>query len=271
MSNIFDDVEKVEGGIAVAQTSKVHPNVADPLIEEEQPTTDEATTPLPPEQPVAQAQAPQETQQQMNFRILKQRLEAEERARERSEHERDELLKMLQKQQSSLPEEEELRFNDDDILEGKHLKKYERKIDKKLQELDRRQQQQIQFQEAQEAEMQLRKDLPNIDAIVSQENLATLVALNPRAKRALANTSDLYARGVLAYNMIKQAGIYQEPEIVREKQRLTQNQHKPKSAASAPGSASNEALANASLYGEPVNEQRRDQLRKEMEAAIRLR
>ena len=105
---------------------------------EEQDLVESNDTPIT--EPQYEQEAPQQeeiiqsrpTAQQENFRALREKAE-------RAERERDELYRRLQQAEAQKAEPEEdfsLNVKEEDLVEGKHLSKVNRKIDRRIKQLE---------------------------------------------------------------------------------------------------------------------------------------
>lgn len=296
MSNLFDDMNNQTNPAVLAQSGArlydVHPQVQYGLTEEgevaepaqqeaEQAPAQEALESLaqPQEQePVHEVAQPKETTKEYNFRVLREKLEQAEREK----REKEEMLqRLLASQQTPYAqpqqpvakyqqeeEDDDIRVNPDDIVEGKHLSKIDKKISKEFskikQELDYYKQQTV----AAQAEARLKAKYRDLDAVLSLDNIKTLQAIYPSLARTLDSTQDLYDKGEAAYTMIKNLGIHQD-ETQQVKQKIAQNMAKPKPLATAKAPQGSESpLTTVNMYARKVDESRAEQLRREMDAAI---
>lgn len=225
----------------------------------DQPQLDEAR---PAESEVAQPK--QETEGQRHFKNLRDKAE-------RAERERDELYRMLQEERSKKPAapEEDFSFSigDDEIAEGKHLSKVQKKISKLEQQVQYYQQQTNQIA----IEAKLRAELPDIEQVISGDNLRELAEKYPAIAKTLdANNSDLYNKAVAAYTMIKNLGIGQPDPYADDKARAQRNASKPKSAAVLSPQQGDSPLTKANAFASGLTPELQKQLWQEMQQAIKL-
>lgn len=290
MATLFDDINNQTNPAVLAQsgiqTYDVHPALA-AVAETEQPAQEQPAEPTetaqaleqlqqPQEQPMAQeAPAPKESTREYNFRVMREKLErAEREAREKEEM----LQRLLAQQQTAQParkqyvaeddEDYTVSVNPDDIVEGKHLSKIDKKITKQFntlkQELDYYKQQAA----AAAAEARLKSQYRDLDEVLSVDNIKTLQTIYPELARTIDRNPDLYDKAVSAYTMIKNLGIHQS-EADQAKTKITQNMAKPRPLAAAKTSQPSESpLSKASVYGNRLSEERKEQLRREMDEAI---
>lgn len=260
MDNKFDtNIESQEIGATPAEINNLVTNET---------TTDEAI-PQPDIQPteniVAQASPQQspETQQMKHFRQLRDKTE-------RIERERDEALRRLQEFESVKPNvtAEDLEFNvgQDDLVEGKHLSKVDKKIKKLEQQLSQYQKQTT----AMTAEAKLKSQFPDFDRVVNQDNIESLKENYPEIAQTLNASTDLYATAVSAYTLIKKLGIISDPSVIENQALVLKNSIKPRPLASVSPQQGDGALskANAFAHGE-LSKEVKNQLYKEMLQAMK--
>lgn len=216
-----------------------------------------------------QEQREVETDKAMNFRALRE-------AKEKAERERDEAIKVLREaysaQQRPVVEEPEYEegfsIAPDDIVEGKHLSK----VDKKIKQLEKQiQQYQKQSQEV-ALETRIKAQYPDFDAVVSKQNVEMLQAAHPEIAQTLITSTDLYSKSVTAYKMIKQLGIYQDPaQYQMDVTRAQKNLAKPRPVASVSPQQGEGALSKANAFAGGLTDELKAQIYKEMVAAIKNR
>lgn len=208
-------------------------------------------------------QQPAETQGEKHFRNLREKVH-------RAERERDELLRMLQEERNKKPAvpEEDLSFNigDDEIAEGKHLSKVQKKINKLEQQVNYYQQQTAQIA----TEAKLRVEYPDIESVISPENLRELADKYPAVAKTLDSNNDLYNKAIAAYTMIKNLNIGQPDPYAEDKARAQRNAAKPRTATSISPQQGDTPLSHANAFASGLTPELKQQLWKEMEAAAKL-
>ena len=125
---------------------------------------------------------------------------------------------------------------------------------------------------AKERSKRAAEDLPNrikskytdFDAVVSEENVTKLKALEPEIAAALGQISDPYAQAVAAYKYIKTLVPSVDPAVEASKQRIADNSRKPGSAAAAPS-----PLSQAGAYERGPSAEEKARLYQEMVQASR--
>ena len=151
-----------------------------------------------------------------------------------------------------IEDEDDLGISDDTYVEGKHLKKYIKKLEKKLENNEKR------FSEYNEtnAEMRLKGQFSDFDSVVNNDNLRKLQQQKPALYRTILSNPDLYDKGYTAYELIKNSGIatnnnndnnYEDID-----RRVAQNQSKPRSASNVAPQVSESPLGEVSNIGRRI-------------------
>lgn len=214
------------------------------------------------EQPVAQ---PLESKNERNIRILREKAMRAEKL----EQERNELAKRLQEIENShkAPQQQEEEYNlaPDDLVDAKYLKKYDKTINELRSELQSYKQQ----SNLSATEARLKARFPDLDKVVTQENLEVLRADYPEIADTITANTDLYSKAVSAYTLIKKLGISTEDLYVEDKLRAQKNAAKPKSMASIAPQQGESPLSKANAFASGLTDDLKAQLRKEMEEARR--
>lgn len=164
--------------------------------------------------------------------------------------------------QAAAPQDQEPEPSDSDLVEWKHVKKHVRSLQQELAEIK---QQSMQQQE----ESRLRTKYPDIDSVITPDNMAQLRRIDPEAAAAVDQATSLYSKGMLAYRLIKQSNIVDEQEYVPQ-QKINKNALKPRSVATVNPSRGQNPLDKANSYIEFTDELAK-QLAKEMDEAARRR
>jgi len=200
---------------------------------------------------------PRKKDPNQSFKELRaQKEEAERRYMEQQRYINDleQRARMLQPQQPQSPSEPEP--SDSDLVEYRHVKA---QINKLKGELDGFKQQTV----AQQQENALRSKYPDIDSVITPENVQQLRRLDPDGARAMDEASTLYAKGLLAYRLIKAQNINQDESEYVPQQKINKNAGKPRSIATVNPSRGQTPLNNANAYME-FNDEIAAQLEKEM-------
>lgn len=234
-----------------------------------EPVVEQANEPDPVEE--VQVQQAQEVQPvspptpNESFRELREKAK-------RLERERDEAIRENQQYKTHQPttpqaqEEDELHIGNDDLAEGKHIKKVEQRYKKLEQEF----QQYKQENAALTAEQRLATEIPGFASIVNKENLDALKDADPDAYEVIAKSgANLYARGKMAYKAIKQAGFLVEDTYVQDRLTAQKNAAKPRPLTSVSPQQGDTPLSRANAFANGLTDELKAQLRREMEDARR--
>ena len=208
----------------------------------------------PTEQPVEAIAAPVETPAQMSFRQLREKAE-------RLERERDEYARQVQRQVKPQPQEEpeeDIRINPDDLVEGKHLTRYEKKL-KKLEEAMKVSQKQT-YDAA--AEHRVRTEMPDFDKIVTQDTLYILQSQFPELAASINSNPDLYSKAKAAHQAISKLGI--TSDYSSEQSTINKNIAKPKPLASIAPQQGDSPLTRANAFSAGLTDDLKRQLYEEM-------
>lgn len=236
-----------------------------------------AAVPMDVEVPEEEKQAPdkstksKETTQALNFKAIKEQ-------KERVERERDEALRKYQEleaaqrnqqvQQQPKPQDDEdlsIRIGDDELAEGKHLSK----LDKKIQKLERQLAEATQRTQAMTMESKLIAEHSDFYSIVTEENVKTLAAIDPDVAAALAAIPNEYNKAKACYKLIKRYGIPEENQPNPDKELAIKNAAKPKPSASVAPQTGDSPLGMANAFAGPMTKELRAKLLAEMNEARR--
>lgn len=214
-----------------------------------------------------------ETPQQMNFRRMREELDQAKR-------ERDEAMRFAMSsqkpQQQHQPEPEDdysdIGLDDDGLAEGKHLKK----VLKEMREIKKELHSYKQKSYEDTTQIKLNSQFPDYNQVMTQENLAILENTNPDLAELIMNTKDPFKSRKLAYDMVKQYGIYQEAKKAasydNEKAIAQKNAVKPKPLASVSPQQGDSPLSKANAFANgALSKEMKDQLNREMIQAMRGR
>ena len=233
------------------------------VLEQNAPVENEVAAKVAANVALTEEQKPaQESNKEYNLRILRERAEkAEQRA---AELERMAQQQQPQQYQQAPQEDEPFVFDDESLLEGKHLKKYDKNVDTKIKRLE----QQIAQYALLNTEQRLKNQFNDFDDVVSQENLKNFATIYPDEYRSMMSNPDLYGKGKTAYTMIKNLGLAERYEM--QEQKLAANKSKPRSAATSTSQVAETPLARVGDYDRRVlTEERKMQLLQQVENAKR--
>ncbi len=237
---ISSDHPAVVNGLIDAQGSPITPEGTPEIVVELAPVE----APEPPKQYV-------ESNEERNFRNLRQKAE-------RLERERDEAMGRLRNYESKQPQEDpDVTIAPDDLAEGKHINKVQNKIHALEQQL---------------IETRLRSQYPDIDSVVSADNLSRLQQDYPDIANTIGSSKNLYSKAVSAYTIIKKLGIHSDVSPYEQEKALAhRNAAKPKPLASVSPQQGDSPLSNAHAFASGLSDDLKKKLHQEMIAAIRSR
>lgn len=180
-----------------------------------------------------------------NIRALREKAEKQEK--EIEEYKKYFAQMNQPKQQQTA--EEDYNLSPDDLVEAKHLKKYEQKIQKLEEQL---------------TEQKLKSEFPDFDKVVNQENLERLAKSYPAIANTLKAPGNLYDKAVSAYTMLRNFGIYQEDTFENDRVRAQNNFNKPRPLTSVSPQQGDSPLSKANAFANGLTEDLKQQLWKEM-------
>ena len=158
----------------------------------------------------------QPSQQELNYKALRE-------AKRKAEQERDALLAELNKYKST-----ESKNTSDDVVV---------KTQKELEELKSQWTMYQQQAAAKQIEEKLKKEFPDLEKVVNDENIETLKARDADfanlTNSEIKSPQDLYNRAISAYALIKKYGIYVEDNFDKERKKVEENLSKPRPAHTA--------------------------------------
>ncbi len=195
----------------------------------------------------------------------------------RVERERDEAMRLAAEahkaspQPQEEPDEEILPIGDEDISEGKHLKSYYRVMDKKIKQLEAKIKQSEQTSTTMSAEAMLKAQYPDIEKVVTKENLDSLRDADPEFAEMLDTSTSFRAKAISAYKHIKKLGLYTEDTYMADREKAKSNASKPKPLASVSPQQGDSPLSRANAFANGLTPELQKQLRKEMEDARKNR
>lgn len=227
-------------------------NVAEEIQHEETVQPQEQVAPeshSPEPAPTAQEISDKE----INFQKLREKAE-------RLERENEDLRRSYLEATPQPQEEDDLPIDDDDIPDGRLVKKLYKEIAslKKTYVSDK----------AATIPERLINKFSDFEAVVSKENIEKLKQTEPEIYSSITSGSDLYAKGVSAYKTLKALGIAKEDPYKEQKSQVQQNQSRPVSTQAIKGQG---ALAEANIFAKGLTPELRKQLNQEMAEAVKAR
>ena len=227
---------------------------------------------LPAEQSIQEDQAATAQKQtntyENNIRALREKSE-------RIERERDEYMQRLksyeEKTNTNSQEDDDfsLEIGENDLAEGKHLSKMQKKWKgqlKKQQEALTKTQKQT---ENLLIEARLKSEHPDIDKIVTSDNLKRLAEIDPSLAQTLNSSSDYYNKAKAAYTMIKKFGLGVADTFGSDRDTALRNASKPRPLTSVSPQQADSPLSRANAFANGLTDELKTQLRKEMEEAAK--
>lgn len=218
------------------------------------------------EQLSEEIQEPVETPQQRNFKNLKSKLKETEDKLAEIERQRDEAFRYAQMAQGytqpPMSQQREEEIADDELIEARHLKTYQRKMEERFKKYEA----DLQFQTT---EAKIKARFPDFDDIVTTDSLKKLAKLEPEMARTLDSAQDLYSKAVSAYKLIKKLDSKDEDSYELDQIRVQQNVKKPRTATSIAPTQNVTPLSRANAFNQPLTDEMKDKIIAEMEAAIR--
>lgn len=176
------------------------------------------------------------------------------RLREKSEQKEREYQHKLNAMQQELDQAKraaQVNINDDDMAEGRHIKAIADEV-KSLREEQRKERE---AQEARLSELRIKAEIPHIEQVVNEKNLAILKERYPHLHNSIFNGGDMYERAKIAHTLITEMRI---AESGQNEDRVNTNTRKPQSGQSG-------ALQNKYLYDQ--NNPSQEELRSTYELA----
>ena len=207
----------------------------------------------------------EENDNSKNIRALREKAARADQA----ERERDEAVRVLQqiKQvQSPDPQPEEdynLEISPDDLVEGKHLNRFSKKIEK----LESQLKQYANSATANATEARLKSQYSDFDQVVTKENIDALRASYPEVAETINSSTDLYSKAVSAYTLIKNLGIIPEDNYSKDREMAQNNASKPRPLTSVSPQQGDSPMSRANAFANGLTDELKDQLRKEMNEA----
>jgi hypothetical protein len=230
----------------------------------------EENTEAAPEQEAQNPEPSHEEQKKAHNR--EQNFAAIRKAAEQAARERDEALRRIQElenRQYVAPkvesQDEDFSIKDDELVEGKHLAKYV----KKIKQLEEQQKNYIKQTTESTAEMRLKTQFPDFDKVMTLENVQALSMAYPELAKTINASNDLYDKASSAYTLIKKFGIYDENPYEADKARAIANSTKPRPLASVSPQQGDSPMQRANAFANGLTPELKEQLRKEMEEARR--
>lgn len=231
-------------------------------------------------EPIQEEVAPEPKKAKESWKELRERAErAEKLQKERDEYYaiikkiEEEALKYQHQQAQPVQPEPEVDYTslqDDDIVDGKQLKRilmqernYRERLEKEWQERKR-----IEHENA--IESQLNREYPDLYKVLSKDNIEALRTEDPYLAASLHSNTDLKSKMIGTYNAIKRYGIYKDPNAYAfDKNRLQQNLNKPRASQTVAPQSGTDPLSAANIYANGLTEELREKLYQDMKRKAR--
>ena len=176
-------------------------------------------------------------------------------AKEKAENDLAMLQQELQKQQAT----DELAYGDDDLVEGKTLKKEMAAVKAQLKEYKDQ-------SKSQADEAKLKATYNDFDSVVNTDTIQRLKQEDPDFAETIAlSTGSLYSRGASTYRRIKDLGIYIEDKHEKDRERAKKNAAKPRPLTSVSPQQGDSPLSMANAFADGLTPDLKKQLWKEMQ------
>ena len=203
-----------------------------------------------------------ETPAARNFRAL-------EAKAKRLERERDEALRKLDSKTEATEQkieeiEEDIALREDDLVEGKHLKKMYATLRQLKQEVKKYKQESAMMSE----EVAVKTQYPDIEKVVTAENLQLLREYDPDFAAVLDSSNNFKAKAAAAYKHIKKLGIYTD-EKEQEAALAQKNLAKPRPLTSVSAQKGDSPLTRANAFAGGLTDDLKAQLLREMTEAMK--
>ena len=198
-----------------------------------------------------EAQAKKTNDNELNIRTLRQE-------KERLSRERDEYQRKLQEYEQARTKQTEPERNPSDLVEWGDV---QREMNKLKEEINSYKQQ----SGTATTEMKLKSQFPDIESVLTPENIERLKQEDPELAAMINESSNLYTKASVAYKAIKKTGIYADKSYDKDKETIAANTMKPRSSSavnkSSPLTGMNDFVEDTDAY--------RKRLYKEMVEAAR--
>lgn len=261
----MNDMQKIaeekmkKDGIVYEETHDVHPMLAVHNEQPEQDVSDSVQDNQQEDNQDAQEETQEvqediepvktETNKEYNLRLLRERAE-------RAERERDEMMRAMmsqQKPQQEIKQQDEdefsLQIDDESLVEGKHVKELAKQV-VALKKMLKQSEQQFKKTDQQTLEMRLQTQFPDFNQVVTHENLVQLRSINPDLADSILSNQDQFKQAKLAYEMVKQMGIYKGQEFEHDRSLAQKNAAKPRPLTSISPTKSDSPLSKANAFAQ---------------------
>lgn len=214
------------------------------------------------QEPEVKKAAPrQETEKEINLRILRERAEAAERRAYELEYAMKQAQAAQQPQQ--VVDEDDFAIDDDDVPVGRQIKKQFKSLKNQLKETQARLDSLNQRTSLEQAEIKLNNKFKDFNSIVTQDNIRQLAETDPDAYRGIMANQDMYDRGYMAYQYLSR--MTGDRNIYNVEKRLEENKTKPRAAANVTPQTGETPLSRVGDYDRRVlTEDDKDRIRRNL-------
>lgn len=184
---------------------------------------------------------------------------------ERQERELQDARRRLESYETKQTPEEDYSLNlgEADLAEGKHLSKMQRQHKIQVDELRKANAQTQNLL----IELKLKSELPDIDKVVTEDNIQLLKELHPELAYSINSNNDYYTKAKSAYKILTGMGIYKRDDFSSDRESAERNATKPRPLASVSPQQADSPLSRANAFANGLTPELKAQLIKEMEAA----
>src|SRR5277367_2604379 len=239
----MNDIEKVLDTTSETTIDIESPETAlEQISEQDQPQQESPTTEEIPASPSSQ-----------HFKAVRQLKEKAERERDNAIRHAVDLEAKLTGFQSSqnIPENDDIMIGSDDFAEGKHVKQLSNEIRKLRAEVKQQQQQ----SSTSIIEARLKIEYPDIERVVTKENIEILEMQEPDIASTINDSQDLYKKAVAAYKLIKKYGIQAEDNYSQDRSRAQINASKPRPLTSISPQQGDSPLSHANAFANGLTDE----------------
>jgi hypothetical protein len=173
-------------------------------------------------------------------------------------------LRAIQEQQKSASQEDFLTFGDDELVEGKHLKRAYQKMKNDFEAYK-------QQSSAMTAEARLKSQYSDFDTVVTPDTIATLRDEYPEIAATITSNKDMYTQAVAAYTLIKKLYTIPQEQYSEDKNRIQSNAAKPRPVSSMSPQSGESPISRANAFAGGLTPDLKKQLFKEMQESKKNR
>lgn len=217
------------------------------------------------QQPTQELPQPEKKTVDYNWKELKSKSERLQRERDEAMRRLQEAEMRSQQQAAQMPvEDDDLRINPDDLVEGKHINRMDKKVNRRIKELEEEVRSFKSNASVSIAEAQLKTRYNDFDKVVNGDSFDRLAEAHPELAASIKESNlDAYQKGVSIYKLIKQFGL--ENGYEEEKARIAENMAKPRPSNAVSPQQGNTSLAAADSFMRTMSKSEKDAIWKKMQ------